>query len=343
MKARGGLAILVCALAVLALPVGAAAKPGYEVRPGSAKLDLFLGERNGYAYSISAGDGQRVRLVVEKELFSTTEYSVKGRVSSSRIEADFGELGQIDVRVRLDPNRSQRPPRGNQRCKGGAPLTMWGGYRGAIEFSGEGAVPAISSKRGYVRFTRRFRQVCKRRSPEKDGDGKQGKGKRKPFLEVGQLRAQAKGEGRTTLFEAFTLAPVRNPAESLGFVFGVTHERRERVRISRAAVEIFSLGVVMSKRNKDPQTIRVEPEEAPFTGHALYSRSPGSPAEWTGNLSAKLPGAGRVPFTGPGFAVTFCRGFSFEEIDRCLANSGPSAPPPALARRSRDAWRSLLR
>lgn len=337
MKARGGLAILVCLLAALTLPAGAAAKPGYEVRQKSAKLDLFLGERNGYGYSVSAGDGQRVRLVVEKELFSTTEYSVKGRVSSSRIEADFGELGRIDLRVRLNPESSEPGSGGTRRCKGRDPLFAWGGYRGVIEFSGEGGVPAFSSKRGYVRFTRRFRQICKRPSQQ---EGNEGQGK--SSIEVGALLTQAKGEGRTTRFEAFTLAPANRPAESLGFLFGATFERRERVRIARAAFEIFSLGIVMSKRSKGPQTIRVEPEEAPFAGHALYRRSPGSPAEWTGDLSAKLPGIGSVPFTGPNFTATFCRDFDFGKVESCLKRSGASARPSALAGRSRDAWRYLL-
>lgn len=333
MKARGALAILVCAMAALVLPASAAAKPGYEVKEKSAKLDLFLGERNGYGYSVSAGDGQRVRLVVEKELFSSTAYSVKGRVSSSRIEADFGELGQIDIRVRLNPDSSEPGANGRRRCKGRDPLFTWGGYRGAIEFSGEGAVPAFSSKRGYVRFTRRFRQICKRPSQPKANEG-QGKSS----IEVGGLRAQAKGEGRTTLFEAFTIAPASSPAESLGFLFGASNERRDRVRIARAAFEIFSLGIVMSKRSKDPQTVRVEPEEAPFAGHALYRRSPGSPAEWTGDLSAKLPGIGSVPFTGPNFTATFCRGFDFGNVESCLKRSGTPAQPSALARRSRDAF-----
>lgn len=327
MKAWGALAILVCAMPALTLPAGAAAKPGYEVRPASAQLDLFLGERDGFAYSVSAGDGQQVQLLVERELFSAVVYSVKGRVSSSRIEADFGELGRIDVRVKLAGSRSKRSRERNGRCRRRAPLFLRGSYRGAIEFTGEGAVPGISSKRGDLRFTRRFRGICKLRSP-KESDLPRGL-----RIDVGALRAHAESEGRTTAFEAFSAAPRDGAALSIGLLLALTTERRDRVRISRLGLEIFSLGIVMSRRGKDPLTVRIKAEEAPFAGRALYSRSSGSGATWTGNLSARLPGAGRVPLTGPGFSVDFCRRTSFEAVEDCLARSG--SPPPALARQFR--------
>jgi hypothetical protein len=157
--------------------------------------------------------------------------------------------------------------------------------------------------------------------------------KRPPSIEIGALQAKAKGEGRTTLFEAFTLAPPRNPALSLGFAFGAAYERQEEVRIARTALEIFSLGIVMSKRGKEPETVKVKMEK-PFTGRARYSRSPGSPASWTGNLSVKLPGADPLALAGPGFSPVFCRGGDFAGIERCLYGSGSHSQPLALARLS---------
>ena len=46
----------------------------------------------------------------------------------------------------------------------------------------------------------------------------------------------------------------------------------------------------------------------PFAGSATYSQPPGSPATWSGDLRAWLPGAGYVPLTGPGFSQVLCGG-----------------------------------
>jgi len=60
MKARGGLAILVCALAVLALPASAAAKPGYYVNKPLLNLSLDLKGSNGYSIHVFGLSGNLV-------------------------------------------------------------------------------------------------------------------------------------------------------------------------------------------------------------------------------------------------------------------------------------------
>jgi hypothetical protein len=333
MKAGSRAVFLACALAaLLALPAAAAAKPGYKVRPGGSQLTMWAEEKKGYEFTVSANKRQRVQLSVEKEVFSTTAYSTKGRVSSRRVEADLGGFGRIDVEIDLAPSRSGSR-KGSQSCKGKPPLFLYGTFRGAIEFSGEGRVPAISTKRGPVLFTRRFRQVCKRRRQQKQNEDKQGGEKQPPAIEVGGLRAQAKGEGRTILFEAFSLAPPRNPALSLGIAAGSAYERREGVRIVRTAFELFGSGLLMSKRDKEPETFRVKLEE-PFTGRGLYSHSAASPPTWTGNLSVTLPGIDPIPLAGPGFSFDFCRDLSFARVARCLYGSGSHSQPLALAKLS---------
>jgi len=72
----------------------------------------------------------------------------------------------------------------------------------------------------------------------------------------------------------------------------------------------------MSRRDKEPETVEVEPPES-FIGRALYSYSLGSQS-WTGDLSIDLPGAGGIPLTGPNFRVTLCRGSSVAHLDHCV-------------------------
>ena len=306
-----GLILLVTALVALALPVNADAKTGYKVHPASTELILPVEAKGGRIISVSANSRQRVQLTVERPS-STIEYSTKGRVSSRRIEADFGALGRIDVRldvVRFGPGVLRR-----EHCKGHDPIEGEGTYSGAIEFSQEAGVPEVSIKRGRVYFERRFRQVCKRRSPRYK-PGPFPKLKRK--LEEGDLAVRGKGDGRTVRLDATIFAFRRNPAQSGGTLRATVYERREGVRIARWRGEFFDDSFAMSKRGTKPETVRVELPE-PFAGRALYSRSPGSPPSWTGDLSVDLPGADGISLAGPGFSATLCRG----KVDSCLYGSG---------------------
>jgi hypothetical protein len=304
---------------VLALPAGADAKPGYKVHPGGIELVLPIEKRAGNVISVSA-NREGVQFTVE-EPSSTTEYWTKGRVDSRRIKADFGALGRVDVRLqhgRYGPGFFRRP-----HCKGHDPLEAEGTYRGTIEFSPEGGVTEVSVKRGRVYFERSFRQVCKRRRP-RPTPGLYPKLKRK--IEEGTLTVRGKGEGRTVRLSATIFAFKRHPAQSGGTLRATVYERRGGVRITRWRGDFFTDSFVMSKRGKKPETVKVKLPE-PYAGRALYSRNPGSPPSWTGDLSIDLPGADGIALTGPGFSADLCRG----RIDRCRYGSGFYSQPFALA------------
>lgn len=323
--------MLAIGLVALVLPAGAAAKPGYEVRPAGSELFLFLEDKGDYEISLEANDRQRVLLAVEEGLLTATEYSTEGHVSSKRIEADLGDLGRIDIDVRLEPRYSEREP-SQRNCKGPASIYVPGTFHGTIRFSGEGDIPPFSVKRGEIGFLRRFKRVCKqrRRAPEQN----QEEGKPKLELEFGLLDTSGKGDGRTVRFEVLSLAPARNPAKSFGVYEAAAYERRESVQIARSTFGFIGAEEFrMSKRGKQPLTLQVKPSE-PFAGKALYKRGPGSKATWTGNLSVELPGADAIPLTGDDYDAVFCRGVESGEIDRCLYGSGSHSQPLALARLS---------
>jgi hypothetical protein len=244
---------------------------------------------------------------------SKTEYSTRGHVSSQRIKATFGAMGQINVKLRLVPHPSDHPHEG--RCRGRAPLYQEGTFSGTIEFAHLGDVPKVFAKRGRAYFKRRFKQVCKREYPSSKLGGEN---KLKHKLEVGFLLVGGKNEGHTVRLEASILALRGNPARSAGYLSVVDYERSERVRIARTAgAPIDHDSFAMSGRGEIPETVAVELPK-PFSGDALYSRNPDFPPSWTGDLSVKLPGAGRVPLTGPGFSAVFCRGFLRAKLKSCL-------------------------
>jgi len=299
--------IFVAILVVFALPAHADAKPGYRVHPGGTELSLFVGKKASSVISVSANDRQRVQFEVEKPS-STIEYSTKGRVSNRRIEADFGALGRVDVR--LDLLRFGSEPSREGRCRGRGPLYGAGTYRGSVEFSHQRGVPEVSIRQGRVYFERLFRQVCKRRSP-KFKPGPFPKLKRK--IEEAVLTVRGKGEGRTVRLGATIFAFRRNPARTGGTLRAEAHERHEGVRITRWMGDFFDHGsFIMSRRGKKPETIEVELPE-PFAGRALYSSTPGSFPSWTGDLSVDLPGTDGISLTGPGFDAALCR----DRVDVC--------------------------
>jgi hypothetical protein len=323
---------LACAtVALLALPAAASAKPGYKVRPAGTELVIPLGEKGDYRFALEANDRQRVVLSVEHSLFDATEYSTRGRVSSKRIQADFGELGRVDVRVRLIPGRSERQPL-SERCKGRPTVSVPGAYRGTIEYSGEGGVPAASFRRGKVSLTRRFKRVCKLQQPSSAQGGKK---KREPKLEVGLLEAFGEVDGVTSFLGALNYAPKRKPARSFGFLIAGSYERSEGVLTERSTLSFFGHeSFRVSKRGEQPETVRVKKLLEPFAGRALYSRKPGFPPSWTGNLRIDLPGAKAIPLAGPEFDATLCRGSSAAEAESCAYGSGSHSQPLALARLS---------
>lgn len=287
---------------------GADAKSGNKVHPGGVELILPVERTGGYVISVSADGRQRVRFTVEGPS-SAIEYSAKGHVSDRHIEADFGDLGRINVRLHLVRQPSGPPHTG--RCKGRAPLYKNGVYRGVIDLSRKPGVPKVAAKRGQTYFERRFRQVCKRRRLQPKPD-LYPKLTRKE--EEGVLIVHGKGEGRTVRLWATIFALRRRPVYSGGTSGAAAYERRERVRITRRTGGFFfHNSFVMSRRGAMPETINVKPPK-PFAGRALYSHSRGFPPIWTGDLSVDLPGAVGIPLTGPGFSAALCRG----KVDSCL-------------------------
>src|SRR5690242_15880016 len=90
-------ACAVCAV-LAAPPVGAAARVGGK----DFHLQVSLPDSNGYSMSIWAEGHRQVGLLAMKGDASVA-YTVKGRASSHRLDADFGALGKVHIRFRLKP------------------------------------------------------------------------------------------------------------------------------------------------------------------------------------------------------------------------------------------------
>lgn len=341
--------VFVCAaVAFLALPALTTAKPAPEVRPGNFHLEIRLPEKRGYSMEIEAFDHRHVYLKASKGA-QAISYRVRGRVSSRRVEADFGSLGRIEIRMNLKAKPMFPWLRRGKRCVGKSSVELNGRFHGTVEFEGEPNVSGVSVRSGRATVERSFRRVCEPRSTKPKS--KKREKRPEPELELGLLTASAHSGGRTTSFVA---AGIGVESEVLfGVVAGSVHERLDRVRIARSAIEfIEGPALWFDGEGRRVKSARVKPPK-PFTGKAFYRKETGSPASWTGDLAIRLTGTGSVPLAGPGFEADLCQSTSLPGFERCalraqslslqggagalarnLYGSGSHSQPLALARLS---------
>lgn len=327
-----------CAALALVLPATAAAKPGYVVHPGSFELNAFLPHHDGFSYLINAESHHRVQLTVSKGSASVI-YRAKGRASSRGVHADFGPLGRINLRFEL--STGETPPFLPQggRCRGRSMRVFPGKFRGSVRFEGEPGVKGITSHRGFVVVEHKFKTVCKQRRRHRRPHKQK---KKQEKIELDFLFAKSHAEGRKAEFGLVNLVLPTKPHFSLAISVGGVSERRGGVTITRSAIELEEEVLRLSKLGSNPETATATPPK-PFLGSATYSASRGSAPTWTGDLRVRLPGAGAVPLTGPGFHVRLCRGFAASTLDRrCFQGSGSHSQSLAEAKLSslRYLWNS---
>jgi hypothetical protein len=102
------------------------------------------------------------------------------------------------------------------------------------------------------------------------------------------------------------------------FVVAETLERRGRVSIQMGTlIEWGPESILASPLGMQPVTAAVSLPR-PFAGTGSYFEESGQPPSWTGSLRVRLPGADRVPLTGPGFTAALCRGQNEKKVKRCI-------------------------
>lgn len=304
MKPKGRVLVLVCALAAfLALPAGASARVQGEVHPGRYLLSIELPESKGWEMSLLAYDHHQVYLRAQRGFASVT-YRAPGRVSSQRVEADFGSLGRIDLKLNLQA-RGTGVPRLHGRCTGRSPYELVGRFDGTVDFPGEPNVAGVTADRGKATILRTFQHICQ---PLVRG------GKNPLGFKFDVFGAHSHEKGRTTAFEA-----VGVDIESellLGVVGASLYEHMGEVAIARKIAGLaFERELRFSKPGAKPEQVWVDPP-APFSGKASYRKTAGEPARWSGDLRVRVPGGGLVALAGPSFNATLCRP-ALDEIEDC--------------------------
>lgn len=316
-----GLLAILATVVMFALPNGGAAQRGGGRSPGGAGLAvLFLRGSDGYQVQLMT-TGRTIVLEAGKGRVSTL-YAVRGKVSGNRIRARFGNLGH--VAVGFTPRGGRRKK--SERCPSGGPRLEFGVFRGTIRFRGERGYTTVSTKRASGVVLHPLRRPCRRsRRAAVSGTG----GRRSLNT---QLTAISRRNRTVTSFDLSRRGRLRLSLEA------TRQERRGKMRIFRqASAVIGGKNAFISSGPGVQPTFAFVVAPKPFGGSALFE--PDGSLDWTGSLSAWLPGAGKVRLTGEDFALSFCR----RTADERGCNPEPPVRKPLWVPQGRGSHSQALR
>lgn len=290
MKARGALAILVCAMAALTLPASAAAKPGYEVSPHIYYAEAHAMGSNGYRLSISVFSD--FFIVIARKAGQQVSYiPLNSQMRNGRMRAHLPGVGRIDLRFHERSRSREDPPR---NCKGKGELVRRGTFRGSIRLRGEMAYTRVDVRAAEGKIVDDPRQVCRRgRRAQASADSQE------ELLRAGIRRGQG-----TLEFFAIEWAPMFGSRPA---VFSARLIRkRGRMYVLNELHEVTEDQKAIAL-DRPPLAGSVSPPR-PFTGTATFQREPDGTFTWLGDLAAELPGIGPVRLAGPKFEAEACVG-----------------------------------
>lgn len=325
MRAPGGkriVAVAALSLALLCGPPGASARPsghfpligGFELRSskGYRAEAFFFGSLVGL--ELRAGN-------------VSADYLVLGRRRHGRLLARFGRLGRLAIH--FHPGASFR----REPCE----VIHRGIYRGAFEFVGERRYTELHASRakglGFL-------------VPSRDCDASTSAA---PFNGGGlrtYLHAISKQPGSVT-----SLSVRRLPGEGRVHVEASLEERRKRMFVVREAFSKVggNRAFIASAPGKHPAFAFLKPPK-PFAGSAVFEEGGVGASSWSGDLSAWLPGAGRVSLAGREFSSSFCRrppgkaGCPYDPVvQRPLSTLQGSGSQSQLLADARLSWSRYLR
>jgi hypothetical protein len=282
--------------------------PGDSFAKGSRPAELtglgaffILDGRDGYEVLVTSVDDWVVLEARRNRVIAG--YAVRGHVTAERIEARFGNLGRISVE--FDPLRERR--RRSNPCRRRSSVDI-GFFRGRIQFQGEDGYTAVNQSGTIgLLFNRR---------PKRCGRHARARISARPRHSLNtHLSAISRRKGAVTSFELSRKRGKRRLS-----LLATREERRGGMQIFRRASTVVGgdNAFAVSGPGVSPLFAFIAAPK-PLSGRAVFDASAAG-SQWTGSLAAWLPGAGKVPLTGPDYAIGFCR--------RAAGEPGCSREPP---------------
>jgi hypothetical protein len=215
---------------------------------------------------------------------TSTAYLARGVATPRRLQATFGQFGEVSKRFRESRNRTWRGKRRN--CRGASRFVKRRGvFVGNLRFKGEDGYVSVRVKRAKGAVVAEAEKCRNRRQPPSLPD--------LSFLffepESALLALSRDGVDATAFM---TIEGRRNT------LFLVSHEE------TRGQLAIVRIGVARKRvplRINEALTAASLTPPAPFHGTGRYRAFPDGTSTWSGDLTVNFPGTPRFPLTGPEF------------------------------------------
>jgi hypothetical protein len=286
--------------AALALSVGCALLPGAASAAESSEFRAGFRLHRG-RYEISVQNlGPSIEMTVEtgtlrsQKRVAATAYVARGTATESRLEASFGQLGEISMRFHASPQRAWVKP--DRKCRGaGRFLVRSGTWQGRLRFRGEEDYLSLDLHRasGEVETIapscRHARAAGDRDRPRRDLI----RPSQEPELgpEVPVILASWR--------HGVANASFGGGASKEGSVFiAQTEEYRGPIAIFHAARAEGPAKAMSS--NAALTSAQVSPPP-PFHGSASFHAAFDGTKTWSGRFSVSFPGASHYALTGEPF------------------------------------------
>jgi hypothetical protein len=266
-------------------------------------LDLMVNFPAKHGYTISLGGYEATAFISASRSVGTprrraisSTYVVRGKITPTSIEADFGRFGHASLR--FHPSGLVTRTKSQHHCLGPDHYTIRSGvYVGSVTFQGEGGYASAKAHRIKGKEVTPEQLLCfgSIDSILREQGFSVGPKKKKP--KVTKLSAGRREATTATYLEA------TRKRGSTRFLAATQHTEGRlaiyRTAYVRTSGPAFSANVPLSSARLSPP--------APFSGSGSFQRGPQGAKLWTGSLSVSFPGEPHVPLTGPQFKTQLTR------------------------------------
>lgn len=332
------LGLAAIALAIPSAAVGAGPHPRRpEVQVPTTTGMVYLGKAAGFDLTLSSPSPDVVLLYVDRleeaedeagQSYSGTTYAVRpqGSLANGTLRADFGSIGK--VALHFHPGSKLKTGRLDNHCRGRAPRTQHGSFRGTVSLRGEHGYFQFSTRSATGTRTQTFKLTCahgyaRNHTPH-------------PLYEyvepdmgylvssaggsIALLRAFATGD-RYVYLRAAHMQSTYAGAE----VQAAALERHLEMAVGHSAYVYGGEGTLRTTLPGQHPALATLAPPAPFHGEGQFVENSSTSHSWTGSLSVSFPGLD-LPLTGPEFATGLCVRSPFKSPAPC-----DYKPPPLIA------------
>lgn len=318
------------AIAAFLLPVGAGATPTHGRHDRIVQTTLSLPGTDGYLVQVTLTNRRRLKITTlpEREQllahlfeFASTEYRLDAPQprGSNRIRASLGRFGSIDLS--FEPEEVTEQSAALLGCKGDTMKIEVGWFTGLVAFRGEHGYTRARSRKLFGTIvnapspSRKCHSLAGQKPQERSPEhrvrtallamSRRAKDTGAHLLGLGTTKVSG---NREVGFAAVRLsATLKGKETAIDTFAGTVRRDLGRIQEQGTAFALLELGPyfkVPDLRHMTSEVVIAPPK--PFLGSATFQRESEDAVSWAGDLRAKLPGFGIVPFTGNGFKTVMC-------------------------------------